>query len=186
MGLESHSHGSLVPLFPFTGKQGGFNWTEKIPSLHLENVIGWLPVMFILSIYHVPREPTRADINPFPLRGVPKAGSYCCCHNTGEFCVTPHSGSGGVSDCFACPWDPFPLLGCFAQPWYEGLCPVLLYIVIPGRPALLWRKTKGEWLWGRGRVEEGPGRVEGRRNEGQDALNEKRINKKRKKWMKEG
>lgn len=58
--------------------------------------------------------------------------------------MTPNS-RGGDYVSFACF---FLRLGYFFRPWYEGLCIVLLQLVmlcsvdISGRPAIFWRKTE--------------------------------------------
>lgn len=60
-----------------------------------------------------------------------------------------NSGSGCVSDFFACLWDSLFLLDCLIKPWYELFCFILLYFVwtcfvaITWRPTLFWKER--EW-----------------------------------------
>lgn len=60
------------------------------------------------------------------------------------FCGIADSGCGLVSDSFCVSVCSFLLLGSLTQTYYEGLCLILLYLVlclgdVPRRPVLYWR-----------------------------------------------
>lgn len=85
------------------------------------------------------------------------------------------------------------LLGLLFQPWCEGLCPVLMYLItpclmdIPGRPALSslrphhlslppsLPKMERSWSGEKGGLVGGTGSSGKRRNWGQDAMYKRRI-----------
>lgn len=60
------------------------------------------------------------------------------------FCEMFISGSGGVYFSFACSWDPFPPIGLSALPYFEGLFPFLLYLVMPCLTDILERPDLSE------------------------------------------
>lgn len=74
------------------------------------------------------------------------------------FCKTPNSGNRYVYDSWLVLGTLFLLLGCHIQPWFEGLCLLLLSIVlsclviISWMSALFWRKRDGKWNWGMGKI----------------------------------
>ena len=74
--------------------------------------------------------------------------AWCSCGNL-------NSGSGGVASFAACGILS-PLLGCLVQPWYDGICLVLLQLVmlcllmsVKVYSSSLWRgEREGEGVWG--------------------------------------
>lgn len=72
--------------------------------------------------------------------------------------VAPNSESGVSLTLLPALRTLFLLLSCIVQPWYEGLCLVLLYLVmlclvnITGKPVvfvLFWKEMKEKQIWGK-------------------------------------
>lgn len=73
--------------------------------------------------------------------------------------LTPNGGSGRLSLTLLPDFGIlFLLMSCPVHLWYEGLCLVLLQLIMPylvaisGRSSLFWRKIGEELMWGREEV----------------------------------
>jgi len=70
--------------------------------------------------------------------------------------VIPNSGTGCISDSFACSWDFLPPMGCLVQSGYEGFCLVLFYLILTNLVAVscpfLKKMHGGGWIWRRGEL----------------------------------
>ena len=64
------------------------------------------------------------------------------------FCETPNSGIGGVSDSFACSWDPFST-GGLTLSWYL-VTSYDMFSWYHWEAFSFWEETEEEWIWGVG------------------------------------